>query len=477
MSIVEVRAVAFDLDDTLAPSKSLVPSRTVALLGELLDELPVCVISGGRFAQFRDQLLSQLSERHRLSALHLMPTCGTRYYRWNPDGADWKLVYGRDMSKAQRRLVIDAVERAARDLGLWEPDHRVSGDRIEDRGSQVTYSALGQQAGVAEKKAWDPKGAKRAALAERLVEMLPDLEVRAGGSTSIDITERGVDKAYGIRQLAESLDIDMKEIFFVGDRLEPGGNDYPVRALGVQTRQVADHVETVEVIEDLLRGLRGGPASRWAFPTWASPLDEVLAAHAAQKVDDGPDLLGLIGGGQQERVGGVDRDDLLQAERHDQPIAVGSDEARRTERHHSVLITQDPHRRVGPVRARPACQRGEVAHVIPPALSGDDGHATIPGSGLRDRVIDGDARSLRPVCLQGVRVLGDVSKDPGHLGVARGQQVQQDRGAHDEDAGVPQVAATTEVGRGQVRRWLLAKAPTWRTSVAPGRSRGGPTSM
>ncbi|GAA4868698.1 HAD-IIB family hydrolase [Serinicoccus chungangensis] len=256
MSFRDVRAIAFDLDDTRAPSKSRVPERTVELLGQLLDELPVCVISGGRFEQFRDQLLVQLSARHHLSELHLMPTCGTRYYRWNHDDSDWGLVYSRDMTSAQRRRVFEAVERAARGLGLWEPDERVTGDRIEDRGSQVTYSALGQRADVVQKKAWDPDGSKRAALALRLGEMLPDLDVRSGGSTSLDITSQGVDKAYGIQQFARSLDIQPTDILFVGDRLEPGGNDYPVRALGVQTRQVTDHVETVDVIKGLLGARR-----------------------------------------------------------------------------------------------------------------------------------------------------------------------------------------------------------------------------
>lgn len=269
--VSELRAVAFDLDDTLAPSKSRVPSRTVTLLGELLDELPVCVISGGRFEQFREQLLSQMSSHHRLSALHLMPTCGTRYYRWSQDGGDWKLMYSRDMTLPQRHRIFEAVEVAARGLGLWETDDRVSGDRIEDRGSQVTYSALGQRAAVAEKKAWDPDGSKRATLAARLGEMLPGLDVRAGGSTSLDITAQGVDKAYGIRQFATSLDVETTDIFFVGDRLEPGGNDYPVRALGVQARRVKDHIETVGVIEDLLRTLRRGSGVPAGVPGCPAP--------------------------------------------------------------------------------------------------------------------------------------------------------------------------------------------------------------
>lgn len=255
----QVLAVAFDLDDTLAPSKSLVPSQTAALLAELLERVPVCVISGGRFEQFRAQLLSQMSKRDRLSDLHLMPTCGTRYYRWSAEPCDWGLVYSRDMSGDQRRRASEALERAARELGLWEPDERVRGERIEDRGSQVTYSALGQRADVADKKHWDPDGSKRTRLALRLTELLPDLDVRSGGSTSLDITERGVDKSYGMRRFADSLGIETTQILFVGDRLEPGGNDHPVLALGVRARQVKDHIETVDVIRELLRSLGHGP--------------------------------------------------------------------------------------------------------------------------------------------------------------------------------------------------------------------------
>ena len=71
------KAVVFDLDDTLAPSKSpLDPSMATALVS-LLQRLPVCIISGGRFEQFQAQVLDRLTAPEQiLSGLHLTPTCG-----------------------------------------------------------------------------------------------------------------------------------------------------------------------------------------------------------------------------------------------------------------------------------------------------------------------------------------------------------------------------------------------------------------
>ena len=52
------RVIAFDLDNTLADSKSPISQQMVVLLDELLTKFQVCVISGGKFAQFEEQLLN-----------------------------------------------------------------------------------------------------------------------------------------------------------------------------------------------------------------------------------------------------------------------------------------------------------------------------------------------------------------------------------------------------------------------------------
>ncbi|WIY84168.1 HAD-IIB family hydrolase [Propionimicrobium sp. PCR01-08-3] len=245
--------VAFDLDDTLAESKSPLSPEMARTLADLLAVSAVCIISGGQFQQFDTQVLAQLPTDANLGDLHLMPTCGTRYLRFY-EGL-WHEVYAHVLSQVQKQAAIDALETSAKQLGLWEPDEKVTGPRIEDRGSQITYSALGQAARVDDKKAWDPDGTKRERLRTAVAVELPDLEVRAGGSTSIDVTRRGIDKAYGMNSLARQTGIPLTEMLFVGDRLMPGGNDYPVKELGVPCHAVSGPDDTEHYVRGLIEQL------------------------------------------------------------------------------------------------------------------------------------------------------------------------------------------------------------------------------
>jgi phosphomannomutase len=245
-----VDLVAFDLDDTLAPSKSNLPSRMATLFAELLKFVEVGVISGGQFGQFESQLLAGLPSRATplFGRLHLLPTCGTQYYRYE---GGWKQQYAENLTEEQKRLVLSVLETCAKELGLWES--HTWGPILEDRGSQITFSALGQEAPVDAKKAWDPAGTKKGALAAAAAALLPELEVRSGGSTSIDVTKKGIDKAYGMRKLAELTQIPIERMLFVGDRLDEGGNDYPVNATGVRTVAVTDWQDTADFVADFIR--------------------------------------------------------------------------------------------------------------------------------------------------------------------------------------------------------------------------------
>ncbi len=245
-----VRLVAFDLDDTLAPSKSPVDPRMAELLVTLLGTVEVCVISGGQFGQFEMQLVDNLPVDHpeALARLHLMPTCGTQYYLFQNGG--WAQQYAENLTDEQKAAALSAVESEAKRLGYWESE--TWGPILEDRGSQITFSALGQAAPVDAKKAWDPSGEKKNTLRAAVQAHLADLEVRSGGSTSVDITRRGIDKAYGMTKLAELTGIPLDEMLFVGDRLDPDGNDYPVKALGVRCIAVEGWEDTADAIEQFL---------------------------------------------------------------------------------------------------------------------------------------------------------------------------------------------------------------------------------
>ncbi|HWI32280.1 MAG TPA: HAD family hydrolase, partial [Microbacterium sp.] len=199
------RLVAFDLDDTLAPSKSAIDPRIGDLLIDLAERVEVAIISGGQITQFRTQVVDRLPDAatETLARIHLMPTCGTQYYRF--DGTGFSPVYAHHLTDDEKTRALAAVESEARRLGLWE--EQTWGPILEDRGSQITFSALGQAAPLKAKIAWDPTSSKKSALRDAVAARIPDLEVRSGGSTSVDITHRGIDKAYGMTRLAEQTGI------------------------------------------------------------------------------------------------------------------------------------------------------------------------------------------------------------------------------------------------------------------------------
>jgi phosphomannomutase len=252
-----VDLLAFDLDDTLAPSKSPLDPEMARLLAELLAIVPVCVISGGQFSQFESQLIAGLpaDATPLFGRLHLLPTCGTQYYRYDADTGSWRQQYAENLTAEQIATALSVLEKCAKDLGLWES--HTWGPILEDRGSQVTFSALGQDAPVDAKKAWDPTGSKKESLRAAAAPLLPGLEVRSGGSTSIDITRKGIDKAYGMRKLADLTGIPIERMLFVGDRLDEGGNDYPVKATGVRTHAVTGWQDTAAFVADFIRSARG----------------------------------------------------------------------------------------------------------------------------------------------------------------------------------------------------------------------------
>ena len=239
--------IIFDLDGTLAESKSPIDAEMGALLSELLSVVKVALISGAAWEQFEKQVLSNLPAAAHLERLSILPTCGARFYRY--EGA-WKKLYTEDFSADAKRKIIGALQNAFAASGFRPEKHW--GELIEDRGSQITLSALGQDAPLKDKRRWDPDFAKRKQIKALLDRLIPEFSVQLGGATSIDITRPGVDKGYGIHKLCENLGISIADMLFVGDAVFPGGNDYPAKQAGAACIKVRDPDETKRVIETII---------------------------------------------------------------------------------------------------------------------------------------------------------------------------------------------------------------------------------
>ena len=241
------KLIVFDLDGTLAESKASLDAEMSALLHDLLGIVKVAVISGGDWPQFEKQVLSNLPHDERLVNLSLLPTCGTKFFQYT---GDWKKIYSEDFTADEKEKIVSSLKKAIGAAGFKV--EKVWGEAIEDRGSQITFSALGQQAPLEEKKKWDPDFAKRKKIKAILDTSIPEFSVRLGGATSIDVTKPGIDKAYGIRKLRDILGISLKEMIFIGDALFPGGNDYPAEEAGVVSIPVRGPNETKRVTEAII---------------------------------------------------------------------------------------------------------------------------------------------------------------------------------------------------------------------------------
>ncbi len=246
----EHKMIVFDLDGTLAVSKSPLDAAMAQKLDRLLEVKKVAVTSGGAFPQFRTQFIDRLvSPPARLLNLYLLPVSGTQL--WVYDGAKWTEQYKTDFTKEEKAKISSAIIQALSQSGIQID--QIFGEQTEDRGSQVTFSALGQSAPTKLKYKWDPDRSKRLVLQQLLQPLLPDLEMRLGGTTSIDITKKGLNKAYGLRQLSSFVNIPIDDMLYIGDALYDGGNDAVVKETGVKTIQVKDPTETARVIDEILQ--------------------------------------------------------------------------------------------------------------------------------------------------------------------------------------------------------------------------------
>lgn len=238
--------IIFDLDGTLAESKSPIDEEMAGLLKILLTKVKVAVISGGDWPQFQKQVISELPDDSNFKNLSILPTCGTKFYVCDNK---WKKLYSEDFTEEEKKKIITSFNTSIDKSGLTFK--KLWGKQIEDRGSQITFSALGQKAPLEEKEKWDPDFSKRKKIKATLDKLIPEFSVRLGGTTSIDVTKKGIDKGYGIGKLREILQIEISDMLFVGDALFPGGNDFPAKQAGVKSIRVRDSKETKSVVDTM----------------------------------------------------------------------------------------------------------------------------------------------------------------------------------------------------------------------------------
>ncbi len=242
------KLVSFDSDGTIQLTKSKIDVEMTHLFNELAKKYYVNVISGTTLEYLKPNVLDQLEPNENVS---VSPTCGTRFVALK--NGKYELIYEELLTDDQTRRIIEGFEYAIQKAG-HKPE-KVWGEVIENRGTQVSFSAYGQKAPAEVKLPYDPDLSKRKVIAGYLKEKISDkeFEIKIAGGSTIDVTRSGIHKGYGMQKLCEYYKITLDDIVFVGDRLDEIGNDYPVAEIGVDSIWVDNVQETKTVIAELVK--------------------------------------------------------------------------------------------------------------------------------------------------------------------------------------------------------------------------------
>ena len=218
------KIICFDLDWTLAPSKERLDDEMSELVSKLLNKYYASVITWWWPDRFQKQIFDYITtDENLLNKFIACPNCGTKMLRYE-NGQRHKL-YSLDFSQEEKKRILDSMNEVMELLNL-RPE-KTRWDIVEDRWSQITFSALWQDAPLKEKIVWDPDFKKRKVIKSELEKRIPEFSINSGGSTSIDITMKWVDKAFAIKKIIEYNPFNLEDVLFVWDAIFPGWNDYP----------------------------------------------------------------------------------------------------------------------------------------------------------------------------------------------------------------------------------------------------------
>jgi hypothetical protein len=240
-----MRAIIADIDDTICHS-----TRPISL--EMAREIDRIVSSGREFAFISGSSVDQISgqvDATLTTPHHILGATGTHYVKVRYEGGQpvREEVHREGFSASDKAEILKVVEDLIARYDIRPLTTRE--DQLQDRGSQITLSAVGRHAPDATKRSYDPDGAKRKVWVEFLKGRLGDrFSYRIGGTTSVDITGKGYDKAWGIRKFLDHNRIPAGEVLFFGDKLGPEGNDYPALSV-VDCVEVRDPGHTLEILK------------------------------------------------------------------------------------------------------------------------------------------------------------------------------------------------------------------------------------
>lgn len=236
--------VFFDMDGTLTESRSLISVEMEGLLNKLKRYADVIIISGAD----EEQMMKQIPVLH-FTGNYIMAQSGN--HTLNEVRQMWKNELSDELiGEIQRH--INYIQMDARYLEVTNGKVADTDDLVQLRGGQISFSLIGHNADKQLKNEFDPGGLFRQELIMTYPLEHEGIEVRVGGTTCLDYTKYGCNKAGNIQRLLQWRGWNADKCLYVGDAFHPGGNDEVMMGV-LPTREVKGPDETMVLIEDLIK--------------------------------------------------------------------------------------------------------------------------------------------------------------------------------------------------------------------------------
>ena len=215
------KVIIADVDETICEPAQEISLKLAEKINLLVGKgMTIAFISGTPTAELQRMISAHLVQEH-----HLLANTGASYSIQHNGFS--KEVHSYLLTAAEKNEIMKSFKKLIIEFQIQSMTSIE--DQLQDRDSQITLSALGRHAPLELKRQFDPTGEKRMGWVEFLKKHLDHTkyEMTIGGTTSIDITRKGLDKEWAIREFMKINNFAPEEVLFIGDKLYPGGNDYP----------------------------------------------------------------------------------------------------------------------------------------------------------------------------------------------------------------------------------------------------------
>ena len=230
-----MKVYIFDVDGTLTPSRQKITDEFKKFFEEWAIKNTFYLVTGSDIPKLQEQM-----DGMEIHSDGIFTCCGTQYWQSDPavHPKHCDLIYENKFKVPQTLLTYLGLQVRLSDTPVTSTNHR------EDRGSMLNFSTIGRNCTLEERQQyfeWDNKVGERKKIAEEIKRGWPELDAVIGGQISIDIYPKGNDKSQVLDIIKQERLVEPKEYIFIGDRIEGGGNDYPLAQLMNKTKNCNWH--------------------------------------------------------------------------------------------------------------------------------------------------------------------------------------------------------------------------------------------